>query len=221
VRPGADPLFRSIARAWGPSGTAVVLSGALDDGAAGAVTVAQAGGTVLVQDPEDALVPGMPSAAIAATTPDAVLPIDALAERLATAIATPQPQEALMATEPDPAEMLQGPNRPEGPASGFTCPECNGAIWELKEGDLTRYRCRVGHAYSEEAMVDAQGAAVEAALWTALEVLEERTELLRRVAARSSTHPRTRSRFESGARETAARAAIIRSVLAADHEPAA
>jgi two-component system chemotaxis response regulator CheB len=176
---------------------------------------------VLVQDPEDALVPGMPSAALAATTPDAVLPIGALAERLAAASAHPEREEAPMAREPDPAEMLQGPNRPDGPASGFTCPECNGAIWELKEGGLTRYRCRVGHAYSEEAMVDAQGGAVEAALWAALEALEERTELLRRIAARPTTHARTRSRFERGAREAAARAAIIRSVLAADHEPAA
>ena len=77
------------------------------------------------------------------------------------------------------------------PTSGFTCPECSGALWELREGELIRYRCRVGHAYSEDAMVEAQGSAVEAALWTALEVLEERGELLRRIAVRMDQQPRT------------------------------
>ncbi|MBE2320076.1 chemotaxis protein CheB [Solirubrobacter sp. CPCC 204708] len=220
-RPAADPLFRSIARAWGERGAAVVLSGALDDGAAGAVAVKLGGGEVLVQHPEDALVPGMPSAALAATTPDAVLPIRALADRLAATRVEVETEETPESPEPDPAEVLDGPIRPEGPATGFTCPECSGALWELREGELVRYRGRVGHAYSEEARVEAQGSSVEAALWTALEVLEERAELLQRLAGRATTHQRTRTSFAAGAREAAERAAIIRRVLAAEHEPAA
>jgi two-component system chemotaxis response regulator CheB len=83
----------------------------------------------------------------------------------------------------------------------------------LREHDLVRYRCRVGHAYSEDAMVEAQGNAVEAALWAALEVLEERGELLRRIAGRMDDMPRTEHRFRAGAREADERAAIIRRVL--------
>jgi two-component system chemotaxis response regulator CheB len=218
VRPAADPLFRSIARAWGPYGVAVVLSGALDDGSSGAAVLAEAGGTVVVQDPADALVASMPSSAIAATTPDAVVPIVDMAAVLRRIVDVDIPgseEEAPVSAEPDPVEMLHGPNRPDGPSSGFTCPECSGALWELRDGNVTRFRCRVGHSYSEEAMVEAQGASVEAALWAALEALEERAELLRRIADRSGTRPRTQGRFRTGAQEAEERAALIRRVLSA------
>src|SRR3954469_8562990 len=78
VRPSADPLFRSLAESWGPNAIAIVLSGALDDGAAGGGAIAQAGGTVIVQDPANALVPGIPSSAIAATVPDHIAPLSAI-----------------------------------------------------------------------------------------------------------------------------------------------
>jgi two-component system chemotaxis response regulator CheB len=111
--------------------------------------------------------------------------------------------------QPDPE-----PTRPDGPPSSFTCPECSGALWELREGELVRYRCRVGHSYSEEAMIDAQGSSVEAALWTALEVLEERGELLQRIADRMAGRtPKSEARFRSGAREALDRAALIRRAL--------
>jgi two-component system, chemotaxis family, protein-glutamate methylesterase/glutaminase len=227
VRPAADPMLRSLARAWGEVAIAVVLSGALDDGAAGAAAVVEAGGRLIVQAPDDALVPGMPSSAIAVTRPDAVLPLDEIAGELREFVARPAPdagKEDTVDPQPDPAELGPVTTRPDGPASGFTCPECSGALWEVREGEVVRYRCRVGHAYSEEAMVDAQRDSVEAALWTALEVLEERGELLRRIADRmESRTERTQVRLRNGAREADERAAVIRRVLAAgvgsvDHE---
>ena len=74
VRPAADPMFRSLARSWGAKAIGVVVSGALGDGSAGAVRLAEAGATVIVQDPATAIVPGMPASALAATQPDYTLP---------------------------------------------------------------------------------------------------------------------------------------------------
>ena len=66
VRPAVDPLLRSLATAYGAGAIAVILSGALDDGSLGAVAVRRAGGTVIVQDPDDAIVPSMPQSALRA-----------------------------------------------------------------------------------------------------------------------------------------------------------
>ncbi len=215
-RPAADPMFRSLAECWGPCAVAVVLSGSLDDGSAGAVAVSEAGGVVLVQDPLDALVPSMPRSAIAADSPERVVPVAEMAgllqELLGAPVPGPGPEGG--STMSEPVQPEPRPSRPDGPASAFTCPECSGALWELEQGELVRYRCRVGHSYSEDAMIDAQGSAVEAALWASLEVLEERGELLQRIADRMAGRtPKAEQRFRDGAREALERASLIRRAL--------
>src|SRR5262245_50824407 len=63
-RPAIDPLFRTAAHHYGPRVIGIILSGALDDGAAGLAAVKRAGGLAIVQDPEDAAIGAMPQNAI-------------------------------------------------------------------------------------------------------------------------------------------------------------
>lgn len=82
ARPSIDVLFESLAESRGADAIAVVLTGANDDGARGARAVHDAGGTVLVQDPDEAERREMPDATIAMTKVDAVLPLTDLAQAI-------------------------------------------------------------------------------------------------------------------------------------------
>lgn len=105
---------------------------------------------------------------------------------------------------------------PPGEPSGFGCPACGGVLWQLNDEELLRFRCRVGHAYTAEGAVEAQGECVEAALWTALRALQERAQLSDRLAERvgSAGANHSRGRFEAYAREAREQADVIRRVLA-------
>jgi two-component system chemotaxis response regulator CheB len=78
----ADELLTSAAAAFGPGVLAVVLTGRLSDGSAGVRAVRRAGGRVLVQDPDDAEAPGMPSAALATGCVEHALPLPLVAPAL-------------------------------------------------------------------------------------------------------------------------------------------
>src|SRR5262252_8029776 len=80
-----DQFFRSVAREHG-DGFAIILTGAGSDGAVGVKAIKEAGGIVLVQDPNEAEYPSMPRSAIATEVADFVLPIREMGPRLAELI---------------------------------------------------------------------------------------------------------------------------------------
>lgn len=75
VRPSADVLFASVARAYGQRAIACVLTGTGVDGASGVEIVKSYGGTVIAQDPRTAEFAGMPKAAVATEAVDHVVPL--------------------------------------------------------------------------------------------------------------------------------------------------
>jgi two-component system chemotaxis response regulator CheB len=213
-RPAIDALFRSAAETYGARVAGVVLSGSLDDGTAGLRAIKRRGGQALVQDPERSSYRGMPSSAIANVEVDLVASPGELAtflghEPAVGQLATHAPQHGGAAAERERAL------HPAGDASGFTCPDCGGALWELHDGEAIEYRCRIGHAYSPESLVYRQRDALEEALWTAVRSLEERAALLRRMRdrARSGKRRQSSQRFDQEAQALTERAAIVRAAL--------
>lgn len=83
-RPSIDILFESAADAYGPALVGVLLTGANEDGARGLACIKQAGGLTIVQEPREAHIATMPSAAIALHRPDYILPLSGIGQLLAT-----------------------------------------------------------------------------------------------------------------------------------------
>jgi two-component system chemotaxis response regulator CheB len=221
-RPAVDPLFRSAAREHASRVVGIVLSGALDDGTAGLLAIKARGGVAVVQEPEDALYPAMPDNAIAHVEVDHVLPAAAIAGMLARLAAEPATEPSSPANDELKVEVemegfsieaLEG-NHPGRP-SAFSCPDCNGVLWEIQDGGLVRFRCRVGHAWSPESLLTQQSEALEGALWVALRSLEERAALARKLAepARRRGHRITASRFQEQAQEAQQAARLVRQLL--------
>ncbi len=187
-RPAINALFRSVALSFGPRAIGVILSGVLDDGVQGAAAIRTRGGTVIAQRPDDALYPTMPQSALDAGAVDhqaAATDIGALLTKLA--------DRAIEEPHMEPDHTMELENRIAmgtrfavpvdgatlGPPSGYTCPDCNGSLMEL---DSRRYRCRVGHAWTADALLDARDDEAEGALWIAVRSLQEKAHLSRRLA---------------------------------------
>lgn len=222
-RPAIDPLFRSVARAFGRRAVGVVLSGSRDDGAAGLATIVAQGGTAVVQDPEDALYPWMPQAALDAAPTEHVAPAAKLGGLIAEVTAVDLPDgvaenaghdDELLDAEVRMSELgpLTADELPM-PPSGYGCPSCGGALFQYANEPLPRFRCRVGHAWSAESLLDEQAIALEGALWMALRALEEKSALSRRMAESPHSSAVSGSRFRDVAADAEAAGATIRRLI--------
>jgi two-component system chemotaxis response regulator CheB len=81
--PSADRLLKSVAQAAGSRAVGIILTGMGDDGVEGARAIRDAGGFVVAESQETAVVYGMPGAAVRAGITQKVLPLPQIAELIA------------------------------------------------------------------------------------------------------------------------------------------
>lgn len=189
TRPAIDPLFRSAALAWGPCTIGVVLSGTMDDGSAGLAAIKHRGGIAIVQDPVSAREPSMPQSALDNVDVDFCVAVGELGALLSRLVGEPAPAEVSAAESLrrevaiNLGEDLLENLRAIGEPAGLSCPDCGGALWEVREPRHLRYRCHTGHAFGAASLQRAQAEAGELALRTGVRALQERAMLLRRMVS--------------------------------------
>lgn len=206
-RPAVDPLFRTAARIYGPRVIGVVLSGGLDCGSAGLLTIKARGGIAVVQHPNDAACPEMPTNALRNAAVEHVVAAAEIAPLLTRLVSEPSPNKGTV-------QMPQNDQPSDGQLVPIVCPACQGALTESRTHGLLEYRCHVGHHYSLQAMLAQQSNSLESALWASVRALEESATLAARLAGQSSSD--LNERFEEKARTMRHYAAIIKGILLSD-----
>jgi two-component system chemotaxis response regulator CheB len=201
-RPAIDATFRSAALAYGRRVIGVVLTGMLDDGTAGLLAIKRHGGLALVQEPRDAAYPSMPQSACRYVDVDRVCRLDEVALQLIQLVHPDVGAEEVLMDDRTASEVgisnmeraaLQRADQ-LGTPSPFSCPDCGGVLAEYYDGELLRFRCQVGHAYSPDSFFAQQTEELDGSLWAAFRALDERVNLARRLA-----HEARRLRDEVGA----------------------
>ncbi len=188
-RPSIDVLFRSAAVAYSSHCIGIILSGLLDDGTSGMWAIKRSGGTCIVQDPNEAEYPDMPLSVINNMEVDYVSTLSEMGTMIAEALKKKQGRKAAV-----PKDVIAESKIAEQTAAGiddvkkldveqslFACPDCGGGLWEAKNDIIKRYRCHIGHAYSERDLVLKQAEAAGSTLWVALRMMEERKHLLKKM----------------------------------------
>lgn len=194
-RPAVDPLFRSAALAYGPRVIGVVLSGALDDGTAGLWAIKYRGGLAIVQHPDDAEVPSMPESALREVEVDYCVPVAEMASLLVqlSQEQVAETSEAVMKEKVEDEKLaleiriaaednaFEGGIMKFGELTPYTCPECHGVLSALKDGQISRYRCHTGHAFSADSLLATITEGIEDSLYNAVRGIEESVMLLNHI----------------------------------------
>jgi two-component system chemotaxis response regulator CheB len=223
-RPAVNVLFRSAAIARGAGVIGVVLSGALDDGTAGMVAIKSRGGVAVVQEPADAIYPGMPESVLQHVEVDHALPVAQIGPLLAR-IAGERADQAGVAPVSDALRLEVAVSRDDagaeygdipriGSPTTFTCPDCAGSLVEMPS-ESVQYRCLVGHAWTADALMDAYGGTLERAMWTALRTLDEKASLAHRMVnvSRVAGRELVAERYVKQEEEALAAAEVLRKYL--------
>lgn len=186
-RPAVDPLFRSAAYAYGNQVIGIILSGGLDDGTAGLWSIKSSGGIAIVQDPIDAEVSSMPESALREVNVDYCVPVHSMAELLVRLTTEEIPEEIIQLKDDktkieinialEENAMKKG-SLDIGTLSPYACPECHGVLSKIIDGNIARFRCHTGHAYSADTLMAALSEKIEDNLYGAIRGMDESVLLL-------------------------------------------
>lgn len=220
-RPSIDSLFRSAAVAYGPRVIGVILSGMLDDGTAGLEAIKLCGGIAVVQDPHDATSPEMPQSALDNVEVDHRVPLKnlgALLQKLANQPAgiAPAVPDAIRRES---RVSFDGVPVADRSGTQFICPDCGGPLHRIGEkehaGDLERYRCMVGHAFSPESLLSNTTEALERTIWAAIRLFRQRSHLLVSQAERERNARREKAarHYDNLGRESLSHAARLQEFI--------
>lgn len=187
-RPSIDVLFRSAAANCNGRTIGIILTGLLDDGTVGMNAIKKCGGTCIVQDPNEAEYPDMPLSVLNSMEVDhcvSLAEMGTVLEELAN-----RGEVAAVEIPPDIKAESEIAEKVSvgidivatlGEHSVYSCPDCGGGLWTVKDGKTDRYRCHIGHSFSERDLDVKQAEEVEATLWVAVRMMEERRNLLRKL----------------------------------------
>jgi two-component system chemotaxis response regulator CheB len=222
-RPAVDPLFRSAAYAYGSRVIGVVLSGSLDDGTAGLWRIKANGGIAVVQSPADAEVPSMPQNAMLEVQVDYSVPADELAALLVKLSGEEVENTVIMKDKKTKIEidiaaeanaLTQG-SLDIGALSPYTCPECHGVLSKIMDGNITRFRCHTGHAYSADTLLAGLTEKIEDGLYNAIRGMDESVLLLNHIGDHyaESNLPKLAAVYFKKAKEAEERSNLVRKAV--------
>lgn len=188
ARPALDPLFRSVGLCYGPRAIGLVLTGMLNDGAAGLADLKRCGGITIVQNPADAEAPSMPLGALATSEIDYRAPLAQLPSLLAALVeqeAGPPvacPDEVRLEVEIALGQAIgSGVLMEFADPAALSCPACGGVLSQIRRAPL-RFRCQVGHGYTAETLASQKEDTLDEAMRVALRIVEERALLTGKIA---------------------------------------
>ena len=192
-RPSIDVLFRSAAVSYGNRVIGIVLTGYLNDGTSGMLAIKEGGGTCIVQDPNEAEYPDMPLNVLETLEVDYCIPLKRISPTIKEILNKVEPRQVtpklhvLKETEIAEKSIVSIDAVSQvGEKSLYACPDCGGGLWHVTDDKNKRYRCHIGHSYTQKDLLLKQAEGLEATLWIALRMMEERRILLTQISETDS-----------------------------------
>lgn len=226
-RPAIDTLFRSAAHTYGSRVVGVILTGYLDDGTVGLQAIKKRGGVAIVQDPNEAEYPSMAKSALRYVKVDYCLPLAQIADLLVQLSKEPTAEEEAYPVtrelEVESRIAEQQMNTQEflehveaiGTRTTYTCPECNGTLWQIGNEEPLRFRCHTGHSFTANILLSEQAQSIENAMWSAVRAMEEKVIFSRQMAERMKNYnlQSAAAKYEEHANSLDAEVSLVRGVI--------